>query len=170
MIILIFPLLLIFSILIISILISLFLYFTNINVLETTGGYEENNKNPFDDCKIKTPDYIKINQLINNDFYVFPIYDERIKSEPKLKSYFWRTKHGLNCFEVIYPETDKSDTSAPNEMKNVPIIVDILKYNGKDVGHKKFSERLKLLKITCKDTKMDFPFYSKFNHNKNIHV
>ena len=61
----------------------------------------------------------------------------------------------------------ESDTSAPNEMKNVPVIIDILKYNGKDVGHKKFSERLKLLKIACKDTKMNVPFYSKFHHNKN---
>ena len=111
---------------IISILISFFLCFTDIDVLETKGGYEENNKNPFDDCKIKTPEYIKINQLINNDFYVFPIYDERIKSEPQLRNFFWRTKHGLNCFEVIYPETDESDTDVPDKMKNVPIIIDIL--------------------------------------------
>jgi len=139
-----------------------------------TGGGE----NPFDSCKVSQSRYISVKSLTRNDLYVLAINDSRIIRQPELRVMFWKTKNGMQCFEVIYPEIDAKGAS-PNELIDnqkekdkskthaIPIITDILKYNDEDVKYKRFDERMLLLKKACSDIEMVCPKYILFNHRKN---
>jgi len=182
-----------FAILIIALLILLIIYFDKDNITSNNvivGGNNNFKNTEFSSCRVSIPRYIKINSLVHNDFNVIAINDKRIVIHPKLRPMFWRTESGMQCFEIIQPELDelelnpkennsnciiekqnrnkKINGAVSNPKHNTPIIIDILKYNDRDVRNTKFDERMILLKKICIDIKIDFPKYKKFKHYEHF--
>lgn len=143
-------------------------------------------------CKIIQPNYINASALLKDNYYVFNITDARIITFPIIRTYYLRTKKGLNCFEAICPSFDNPESfkdlnsNAQNKIKEknsiknkdyykdlkknwgVPIILDIIKYHGRDVKTENFEQRLKYIKELCTGTHLSLPTYSMFNHTKQF--
>jgi len=162
---------------------------------ETKGGEtkeESREKDPLFElqCRISNPLFININSLLKNDYYVFATDDNRIINDPHIRTFYWRTKNGMNCLEVIQPEVDtniksgerkksfleKSLTQKERGDKEgkvppnwaIPIILDIIKYKDIDVRNLDFNKRIKILKDFCHEVKLEPPKYTLFDHTKNL--
>ncbi len=124
------------------------------------GAFSKSGKD--DGCRIIQPQYINIRELLKNNYYVLSIDDERIKKFPQIHNFYWKGKDGSSCFEVVQPEMDTQKSSA------APIILDIIKYKGRDVRNLDFKQRLKCIKKFCSEAKLESPKYTLFDHDKNF--
>lgn len=129
-------------------------------------------------CSVLDPPFINAGSLLRNDYYVFATNDDRIINFPYIRTFYWRTKNGMNCLEVIQPEVDIEDNKTTKkeiqekQMKDkkwaIPIILDIIKYHDRDIRNLDFDKRLKILEDFCSEVKLEVPKYTLFNHTKNF--
>ena len=143
---------------------------------ETKGGKTKGGNNRERDplfelqCRISNPPFINAGSLLRNDYYVFATDDDRIIDDPHIRTFYWRTKNGMNCLEVIETASYEQMLEKKISFKNwaIPIMLDIIKYKDVDVRNLDFNKRIKILKDFCHEVKLEPPKYTLFDHTKNF--